>query len=108
MGESEFSIGLPPGIVASTFSTVHGSGIFGVITMEGSRFKLLSIRNQITGASLIGVQTWPLDRISSKRIAVCCARRHAIDIGFDYSRLMLPTSGQYRYRRCCQISQQRK
>ena len=57
MGESEFSIGLPPGIVASTLSTVHGSGIFGVITMEGSSIRLLSIRNQITVVSLVGVQT---------------------------------------------------
>ena len=57
MGESEFSIGLPPGIVASTLFTVHGSGIFGVITMEGSSIKMLSIRNQITGVSLVGVQT---------------------------------------------------
>ena len=57
MGESEFSIGLPPGMVASTLSTVHGSGIFGAITMEGSSVKLLSTRNQITGVSLVGVQT---------------------------------------------------
>lgn len=70
MGEFEFSIGLPPGIVASTLSTVHGSGIFGATTMEGSSAKLLSIGNQSTGVSLVGVQTWPLDRISSKRIAV--------------------------------------
>ena len=57
MGESEFSIGLPPGIVASTLSTVHGSGTFGVITMEGSSAKMLSIGNQSTGVSLVGAQT---------------------------------------------------
>ena len=57
MGESEFSIGLPPGMVASTFSTVHGSDIFGVTTMEGSSIKLLRIRNQGTGVLLVGVQT---------------------------------------------------
>ena len=99
MGDFEFSIGLPPGMVASTLSTVHGSGIFGVITMEGSSAKLLSVGNQSTGVSLVGVQTRPLDRISSKRIAVYCARRHVTDIDFGYSKLMLPTIGKYSDRR---------
>lgn len=54
-GEDEPSIGLPVGIVASTLSTAHGSGIFGAITMEGSSVKRVSTTDQVTGLTLVGI-----------------------------------------------------